>query len=77
MTTTPIPQPNVPPPPGASFVDDWHPEGYRILYGSRRDIGGEVEVSTSVAQLADKRLTAAAKRVTRRWFTFATRARLA
>jgi hypothetical protein len=53
MTTTSNTYTNVPPPPGAAFVDDWQPEQYRIVYGSRREIGGEVEVSASVAQLAD------------------------
>ncbi|HEX5253088.1 MAG TPA: hypothetical protein VFW69_04295 [Mycobacterium sp.] len=52
-TATTNPRPDVAPPPGAAFVDDWQPEQYRIVYGSRREISGEVEVSASVAQLAD------------------------
>jgi hypothetical protein len=53
MTTTPTnPYPNVAPPPGATFVDDWQSEQYRMVLGARRDVAG-VQVWTSVAQRAD------------------------
>ncbi len=50
---TRTPQPNVSPPPGAHFVDDWQPEQYRMVLGPKRDVAGEVEVWTSVAQRTD------------------------
>ena len=53
MTTTTNQYPNVAPPPGAAFVDDWQPEQYRMVLGPKRDIGGEVAVWTSAAQRAD------------------------
>jgi hypothetical protein len=52
MTTT-NPFPNVAPPPGASFVDDWQFGQYRMVRGAKRDVAGEVEVWTSAAQCAD------------------------
>jgi hypothetical protein len=53
MTTTTNPNPDVAPPPGAAFVDDWQPEQYRMVLGPKRDVAGEVAVWTSAVQRAD------------------------
>lgn len=52
-TATTNSYPHIQVPPGADFADDWQPQGYRIVYGCRREVGGGIEVSASVAQLAD------------------------
>jgi hypothetical protein len=60
-TLTANPLPSVTPPPGASFVDDWQSQQYRIVLGPRRDIGGRVEVWSSAAQLADGTIDASSQ----------------
>jgi hypothetical protein len=55
MTTTQTDQfPNVTPPPGASFVDEWQsgPPPHRVVLGAAY-IVGDIEVQTSVVQFAD------------------------
>jgi hypothetical protein len=54
MTATQTnPYPNIAPPAGASWVGDWQPEGYRIVFGPTRTVAGEVKVYTSAAQISD------------------------
>lgn len=68
MTTTPNntaatnSYPDIPVPLGADFADDWQPERYRMVYGRRRDVAGEIEVSTSLEQLADGTINRSSER---------------
>jgi hypothetical protein len=51
MTTT-NPYPAVPPPTGAALVDDWQPEGHRMVLGHKRDVAGEALVFWALSRAA-------------------------